>query len=160
MVMRDVPLHASRYPRAYHSDQGRAYHVLAVEEVVSRLLVGSRENPSADFRKNADFRIFVLQSQILVVPVDAVVGKDVVDGIGIYMPRSSLIGPSREEIGVRLRVSDEICRDRSGRLLHFHLPVRRVRGAQQGGKRQDEIDVFTHVGYCLLCISVTSIIKV
>ena len=74
--------------------------MLAVEEIVACLFVFSLENPASDFRKHTDFCVFVLEGEVLVVPVDSLICEIVIQSIWIYVTCGSLVSSSVEEIWI------------------------------------------------------------
>lgn len=85
--------------------------MLAIEKIIACLLVLSREDPSADFRENSYFSIFVLKFQILVVPFHTFIGEIVIDRIRVNMTCRPLIRSSREEVRIKRRIIDKIGRN-------------------------------------------------
>ena len=53
--MGEVPLHATRNPRAKHADERRLYHVLAIKSLEARRLVGEVQQVAAVFGQNSSY---------------------------------------------------------------------------------------------------------
>ena len=79
------------------------------------------EDTAADLGKHADLGVFVLEGQVLVVPVHAVIREDVIDGIRINVSGGTLVGTTGEEIRIQLRITDEVGRDRRLGFLDLDL---------------------------------------
>jgi hypothetical protein len=61
MMVRDIPLDPAGDPGAEHADQRRFDHALTVEEIVAVGFVERAEDPSADFRQDANLEVLVFE---------------------------------------------------------------------------------------------------
>ena len=91
VVMREVPLHAARDPRAEHADERGLDDMLPVECLEASLLVCKVEKMPAMFGKKPHLKPVILQSEILVCLVHLLVVEDVLHRIGIDAPLRPLI---------------------------------------------------------------------
>ncbi len=111
MVVRNVPLDATRNPGSDQSNQGGLDHTLFIEEGVAIGLVHAGEDTSADLRRNADLEVFVLQIDQAIGLVLLPAGQGIKQGIGIDPPLRSLGRPAKVEHGILLRRARDIGRN-------------------------------------------------
>ena len=98
----DVPFNTSREPGSQHADEGRLDARLRVEEVIAISFIGGLKDASANLGQHTDIDILVLQPQDVVVLGSLLVGKHVVERIGIDVALGTLVDAAGEEDGVFL----------------------------------------------------------
>ena len=112
--------------------------MLAIEEIVSGLVVGGAENAAADFRQYTDGGVLIAEGEPFVFPFHAFIGQDVVDWVRVDMSGGTLIGSAGEEIRILFWVVNQVGRDFRGGFFHLNLSEG-TRG--EGQERQQNRDV-------------------
>ena len=97
VVVREVPFDAAGDPRAEHADKGRLHHMLTVERLKPRNLVGEVQEMSAVLRQKTDMEPLVLERKVLVRLVHLAVEENILHRIRIYAPLRTLIDAARVE---------------------------------------------------------------
>ena len=121
VVVREVPLHAARNPRAEHADEGGLDDVLTVERLEAGRLVREVEEVSAMFRQHPDVEPVVLQRQVLVRLVDLLVVQNVLHRVRIDPALRTLIDAPRVEERSLVVAARRIRRKDNGFLIDLDL---------------------------------------